>query len=169
MVHPIADKYYDRNPHHRRSAAYVQAKGLAANEKTAATRGATPLTTPSPSPDQEVLKRLLVPTIPFGNTRSRTPETASSSTIPRMRTALSFSETSSQSDVRGIAAPPARPTTTLVPSQGNIKKKRASLGGLDIGHADMDQAGPLTPEPPPRTEYGNPNKIAQFFPELNLA
>ena len=32
MVHPIVDKYWDRDPHHRRSVAYVQAKGLTANE-----------------------------------------------------------------------------------------------------------------------------------------
>lgn len=177
MVHPIMDKYYDRNPRHSRSAAYVQTKGLTANEKTAQ-RGATPLSTPSASVEVEVHKRLLGPTIPFGNSsRSRTPET---SNLPRIRTPLSFSETSTQSDVRSVTEPPIiRPNPNSVPSQGNIKKKRASLGAIEAGigsltlggissFADMDQHSPLTPEPH-RTEYGNPNKIAQFFPELNLA
>lgn len=65
------------------------------------------------------------------------------------------------------------------PSQGNIKKKRASLSAVDAGHAPLNLAGfapyadanqpsPSTAEPH-RAEYGNPNKIAQFFPELNLA
>jgi glutamine amidotransferase len=171
------DKYYDRNPRHRRSAAYVQTKGLTANEKTAQ-RGVTPLPTPSASLEVEVHKRLLGPTIPFGNSaRSRTPET---SNLPRTRTPLSFSETSAQSDVRSTTEPPIiRPKPNSTPSQGNIKKKRASLGAVEAGigsltlggmasYADVEQHRPLTPEPH-RTEYGNPNKIAQFFPELNLA
>lgn len=33
MVHPILDKYYERDPHHIRSSAFVQAKGLVSNEK----------------------------------------------------------------------------------------------------------------------------------------
>jgi glutamine amidotransferase len=33
MVHPILDKYYERDPHHVRSSAFVQAKGLISNEK----------------------------------------------------------------------------------------------------------------------------------------
>jgi glutamine amidotransferase len=64
------------------------------------------------------------------------------------------------------------------PSQGNIKKKRASLSAIDVpnygllnpaSYADVEQPTPAQSPEPPRTEYGNPNKIAQFFPELNLA
>lgn len=33
MVHPIMDKYYDRDPHHVRSSAFVHTKGLVSNEK----------------------------------------------------------------------------------------------------------------------------------------
>lgn len=178
MVHPIMDKYYDQNPRHRRSAAYVQTKGLAANEKTAQ-RGATAAPTPSANLETEVHKRLLGPTIPFGSSaRSRTPET---SNLARTRTPLSFAETpTTQSDVRNVTEPPVvRPSMHPTASQGNIKKKRASLSAVDAGHGplsigafppfvDVEQPSPLTPEPH-RTEYGNPNKIAQFFPELNLA
>ncbi|KND93455.1 putative glutamine amidotransferase DUG3 [Tolypocladium ophioglossoides CBS 100239] len=32
-VHPILDKYYERDPYHVRSSAFVQAKGLVSNEK----------------------------------------------------------------------------------------------------------------------------------------
>jgi glutamine amidotransferase len=179
MVHPIMDKYYDRNPRHRRSAAYVQAKGLTANEKTSANRAVPALPAPSANLDLEIHKRLFLgPTIPFGNNnRSRTSETSS---LPRTRTPLSHSETSTQSDVRSVTEPPViRPNPTTTPSQGNIKKKRASLSAIDVtgngllppgaisSYADIEQQSPLTPEPQPhRTEYGNPNKIAQFFPEL---
>ncbi|QPG97220.1 hypothetical protein C2857_005979 [Epichloe festucae Fl1] len=33
MSHPILDKYYERDPYHVRSSAFVQAKGLVSNEK----------------------------------------------------------------------------------------------------------------------------------------
>ncbi|KAG6030114.1 hypothetical protein E4U41_000171 [Claviceps citrina] len=33
MIQPILDKYYDRDPYHVRSSAFVQAKGLVSNEK----------------------------------------------------------------------------------------------------------------------------------------
>ena len=184
MVHPIQDKYYDRNPRHRRSAAFVQTKGLAANEKTSAQgRGATPLPTPGGNNnlEAEVHKRLLGPTIPFGSS-SRPPRPVEH----RTKTPLATSETSTQSDVRSITDPPnIRPSLVTTPSQGNIKKKRASLSAIDAArlgplpglglsasaavYGDSDQQSPVTPEPQQRTEYGNPNKIAQFFPELNLA
>ena len=34
MVHPILDKYYEGDPYHIRSSAFVQEKGLITNEKT---------------------------------------------------------------------------------------------------------------------------------------
>jgi glutamine amidotransferase len=37
MVHPILDKYYERDPYHVRSSAFVQAKGLVSNEKAPTT------------------------------------------------------------------------------------------------------------------------------------
>lgn len=33
MVHPILDRYYERDPCHVRSSAFVQASGLVSNEK----------------------------------------------------------------------------------------------------------------------------------------
>lgn len=33
MTHPILDKYYERDPYHVRSSAFVQTKGLVSNEK----------------------------------------------------------------------------------------------------------------------------------------
>ncbi|KAG5970653.1 hypothetical protein E4U55_001535 [Claviceps digitariae] len=33
MIQPILDKYYEGDPYHVRSSAFVQAKGLVSNEK----------------------------------------------------------------------------------------------------------------------------------------
>lgn len=76
-------------------------------------------------------------------------------------------------DVRALTAPPIIRTATQQPSQGNIKKKRASLSAVDATHGGVGlvqqyfDTSPITPEPV-RTEFGNPNKIAQMFPELAL-
>jgi glutamine amidotransferase len=84
-------------------------------------------------------------------------------------------------DVRALTEPPVlRVVSQPQPAQGNIKKKRASLsaaeaGGYGVGVGGgggvlaqyMVDTSPITPEPV-RTEFGNPNKIAQLFPELAL-
>ncbi|KKA27381.1 hypothetical protein TD95_000468 [Thielaviopsis punctulata] len=58
MVHPIIDQYYNRNPDHVRSSAFVQTKGLATNEKpdarlvapnTMLSSTSSPSSSPSPS------------------------------------------------------------------------------------------------------------------------
>ncbi|KAK0752281.1 putative 20S proteasome subunit alpha type 2 [Schizothecium vesticola] len=165
MVHPIMDQFYDRNPHHRRSAAYVRNKGLAANEKgSVAGLVQTPVGTPSIEIDAP---KKLAPTIPF---RTRTSET---STVPRVRTPLSHIEAApgpkDPGDVRSITEPPAmRAAPQQPPSQGNIKKKRASLSAIEPFSSHLHQdSSPISPEPT-RTEFGNPNKIAQYFPELSI-
>lgn len=205
MVHPIVDKYYDRNPHHRRSAAYVQTKGLAANEKAGAARGGTPLPTPGiadtevQQQQQQQQSRYLGHTIPFAsNSRSRSSETCAISTVtaptPRARTPLFFSETSnsstsSPSDVRSLTVSPnprTSPNPNQAQNQGNIKKKRASLSGTTESSSQGSSSTYIGTSPPPhpqeldsqsvfapeqqsqRNEYGNPNKIAQMFPELAL-
>ncbi|KAJ4306354.1 glutamine amidotransferase subunit [Collariella sp. IMI 366227] len=167
MVHPIMDQYYDRDPHHRRSTAFVRNKGLSANEK-GTTGAGTPLNLPAIS-------------------RSRTPDGLSTaSTLPRSRTPLSRAENvppdspattlqASPMDVRALTAPPViRSASQQPPAQGNIKKKRASLSAVDVTHGGVGAAlvgyfdsSPVTPEPV-RTEFGNPHKIARLFPELAL-
>ena len=173
-VHPIADKYGNRSPHQTRSATYVQTKGLAANEKTGATRAGTPVATPNA--DLDAHKRFLGPVIPFAP-RTRAPE-------PSVRTRATKPHSSSEPpDVRSLTAPPII-RSSQPPAQGNIKKKRASLSALEaangVGDAnppplptppfplDQEPNSPLTPEPP-RNEYGNPQKITQFFPELKIS
>lgn len=169
MVHPILDQFYDRSPHHRRSAAFVKAKGLAANEKGSAGLGTPPVINTPPmeadAPAQAQPKKY-VPTIPFSTTttRTRTAET----TVPRVRTPLSHTELA-PTETRSLTVPQAT-SHKHEPAQGNIKKKRASLTTIDpfSGVAGLHEASPVTPEPT-RTEFGNPNKIAQYFPELSMS
>lgn len=195
LVHPIKDQYYEQDPQQRRSTAFVSSKGLAANEKTSS-RGAAATLMPSieiESPQQHAQKKFLGPIIPsFTPNRGRT--TTDPAGV-RGRTPLANVETASSSsnvpDVRNITAPPQllRAGSQQPPAQGNIKKKRASLSAAlgepysaaSIGYSltstltnnsttssmiSTDTAtSPLTPEPG-RSEFGNPNKIAQFFPEL---
>jgi glutamine amidotransferase len=152
MVHPILDQYYDRDPHHRRSAAFARAKGLETNEKASARLGTPSVTTSSIAVEVETQKKFL-PTIPFG-----------SATIPRVRTPLSHIEPANPQAQVPIRSAPQQP-----PSQGNIKKKRASLTTVDTHTGTLPQdSSPVSPEPP-RNEFGNPNKIAQFFPELSMS
>lgn len=171
MVHPIIDQYYNRSPYHMRSAAFVHTKGLAANEKsTVPSRMSTPAA-PSLLPNDLDLaqKKSMGPTIPFSMMRSRTPEL--STMLPRGRTSLSVVEPAPTS--YPLNNPPLirQASSPNPPSQGNIKRKRMSLNELEHaqgGPFNTDQE-PTTPEEPPRTEFGNPNKIAQFFPELTLS
>lgn len=74
-------------------------------------------------------------------------------------------------DVRSIriASDPRPGFPSNLASQGNIKKKRMSLG--DMPHtqgqpiAETDPPTPLSPIE--RAAYGDPAKIARFFPELS--
>ncbi|KAK0614297.1 nucleophile aminohydrolase [Immersiella caudata] len=148
MVHPILDQYYDRDPHHRRSAAFARAKGLETNEKASARLGTPPTIAPSVAVEIETQKKFL-PTIP---------------TQPRVRTPLSHVEPANPPAQVPIRSAPQQP-----PSQGNIKKKRASLTTVDTHTSTLPRdSSPVSPEPA-RNEFGNPNKIAQFFPELSMS
>jgi len=154
MVNPILDQYYDRDPHHRRSAAFVRTKGLETNEKASARLGTPLITTPSIGIKLETQKKFL-PTIPFGN-----------ATTPRVRALLSHSEPGNPSAQH---QGPLRSVPQQPPSQGNIKKKRASLTAVEPYSSSLPRDNsPVSPEPA-RTEFGNPNKIAQYFPELSMS
>lgn len=198
MVHPIMDQYYTRNPQHRRSAAFVCTKGFSANEK-ATSRSGTPFCPPASIPPVTSLphfpgnpeshkQRLRGPTIPAGLLSTRTADGPfATSGFPRSRTPPSHAETNTQepsslqpptTDVRELTAPPiVRAASQQPPVQGNIKKKRATLGPVEglyggggaggTALAQYFDTSPVTPEPV-RTEFGNPEKIARMFPELAL-
>ena len=168
MVHPIVDRYYTKSPHHVRSSAFVQEKGLASNEKNAA---AVLAASAILSDGAEGQKKMLSPTVPLGISlaRTRTPDQ-----LPVRPKPAPYYDT--RSAVRSMPVPPAaKDAATVQPSQGNIKKKRKSLSELeqfepapDSGADDDDDATGLDRHGLGRPEFGNPNKIAQYFPELRV-
>lgn len=186
FVQPIIDQFHHKDPWHRRSAGFVQSKGLAANEKTP-----TPLTMSNPAmavPEGNLQAEMfhkranLGPTIPFSLMRSITPqisrtttsEAVSSVAAASPRPSLSNVDTSKSTDFRTVTGPPVgrQASTSNPPALGNIKKKRMSLSNLDQlqGPSPSSETEPPTPmSPVDRTSYGDPNKIAQYFPELTLS
>ncbi|CAK7226210.1 glutamine amidotransferase subunit [Sporothrix curviconia] len=197
MVHPIIDAYSNRGPAHSRSAAFVQTKGLVANEKISLLpRTASPFPGAA-TPDPVTLgpKKHHVPTIPLNAFRSRNVDYGSNGNIignsgsnsNNSNNNTNINNGGAQTDGQpGPSAPPplARQQSANSPAQGNIKKKRMSLNELEQVHGlgvggggggggggfnDTDPITPITPAEPPRNNYGDPNKIARFFPELTLS
>lgn len=195
MVHPIIDAYSNRGPAHSRSAAFVQTKGLVANEKISLLpRTASPFPA-SVTPDniEPQTKKLHGPTIPINAFRPRNSEGSSTwPNVPYASTSaaggaaaavagssIPTSQTDGGASSSSTAPPPlTRQQSGNSPAQGNIKKKRMSLNELEQvhgfgagggGYGETDPITPITPAEPPRNNYGDPNKIARFFPELTLS
>ena len=167
MVHPIIDQYYNYNPYHRRSSKFVQDKGLVTNEKGAS---GTPAVTPGIA-NNDHKKSLIAPGIrdslastlaPSIHTRTASPSLlAPLERVPLQQTSVN-SATASASDLRVLASLSNR-EHSKPQEQVNIKKKRASLSNYQ---PPRTQSVPDSPEPRPAA-YGDPLKIAQYFPELN--
>lgn len=163
MVHPIMDQFSNHSPYHTRSAAYVQTKGLSANEKLAMT------------PALEDAARVSASAIAAEALQRRLQGSAAQAPLPYQPRVRPPVETSL--DLRSVTQPKIqqRHSSPNPPSQGNIKKKRRSLNALERAHGgqsrDQDSGSePPTPsEEPPRNNFGDPNKIAQYFPELTLS
>lgn len=169
MVHPIIDEYYNYNPYHSRSSQYVQDKGLVSNEK-----GLNGIATPAATPNllngrksalsaslHESIASTLLPSM---HSRSASPALSPANEIvPRF--------TAPPSDLRHLTSVhnlPVQEQRTV--EQGNTKKKRTSIIALDQALAQPqpqhEPQSPIPDSPPPRA-YGDPSKIAQYFPELN--
>ncbi|CCF34665.1 Dug3p, partial [Colletotrichum higginsianum] len=163
MVHPIIDKYYDRSPYHARSSAFVQTKGLMANEKISSLL--SPATASLPSP--ETSKKSLGPTIPFGLSRSHTPDPGFTG---KSRSPSQLHEVTTPADSKSIITiSSAQTITPRPPVQGNIKVKRAAPEQVSP-NVDSDTES-LLPEDQNqnRTEFGHPNKLSRYFPELTMS
>lgn len=187
FLQDIHDQFYNSDPWQRRSAGFVHSKGLVANEKTN-----SPPALPSPAlvitnsdhPEKLQSKTHLGPNTTYSLMRSgatQLPQTAtpasaehfvSQSTPTRYRATVSSGSAPNNTDARSITiSTDATPPPQRAPSQGNIKKKRMSLGDLPQaqGQASTDEQPPTPLSPMERNiAYGDPAKIAQFFPELTL-
>lgn len=170
MVHPIIDEYYSHNPYHSRSSKYVVEKGLISNEKPSTARGGS--LSPAITPNLDDVKTQLGPSkLQESMSRSATPDTISY--VPDYRsTSQKESTKSTQSDVRSLSSLSAR-DPSKPQEQGNTKKKRTSL--LDFEMPATNAQVNTQPEPTNfalderRTSYGDPMKLAKYFPELNLS
>jgi len=157
MVHPIIDEYYSYNPSHSRSSKYVQDKGLVTNEK-AALNGSSPGTTPGSSTTTSTKSKLSI-----------LHDSIATTLVPSMHSAsptITTSRENDRADYRQLSS--AQPRDTWKPQDTqNTKKKRISPTAIDISPSGTPTIEQELDSPPPRAAYGDPNKIAQYFPELN--
>lgn len=172
MIHPIIDEYYNHNPYHCRSSKFAVEKGLVTNEKSATPRGVSPMPTPG-LVHEDLKKGLAPPKMHDSIFRSLTPEMRVPVTSHLARTLSSDSSTmkaensTAPLDIRRIKTVPAgRPQ-----EQGNTKKKRRSRPEIEpLVQPEPEPEPPERPATPQRHEgrvsYGDPAKIARFFPEL---
>lgn len=174
MVHPIIDQYYSHNPYHHRSSQYVVDKGLVTNEKSAATtkavnspRGTSPAPLSQSSLLQEEVKRAIPQSRLSEIIRSRSPAESLPSYSQHLQ-AENLAAMAGPSDERHtspqLGALTAR-DVTKPQEQTNTKKKRISRAEVD-GTAEEQQN---VANEERQNSYGDPAKIAQYFPELRLS
>jgi glutamine amidotransferase len=170
MVHPIIDEYYSHNPYHFRSSKYVVEKGFVSNEKPAKDRAAS--ISPLATPGLEDLNKELCP--------SKLQESMARIATPELTISIHDHETINEkentkplvSDLRSISTisgrDPSKPQEL-----GNTKKKRSTPVEVDTlvvnvqTYNQRDSTDSTTLER--TTSYGDPIKLAKYFPELNLS
>ncbi|KAF5689357.1 glutamine amidotransferase [Fusarium denticulatum] len=165
MVHPIIDKYYERDPHHVRSSAFVQAKGLTSNEKNRSDV-ASPAGVDRQQQELEGYRKMMTSTLNFGPPRSLSPDMC--------RQARKIAPVCESIPVpQPQAQPPPAQTTPPIeqgnkpaPAQGNIKVKRRSVQLLDgnQGQSSNDYDQISDTEEPARADVHNPRKLSRDMP-----
>lgn len=128
MISPILDEYQQNDPHHKRSTTFADTKGLISTDKTASSG----VTLPDSSSSDLRNKLTSANIIPSHSSRSQTPD-RSQQTMHALPTA-----------VQRMLGPGD------LPIQGNIKRKRRSLGAGEWAHPaeytdSQDQHGPDSP------------------------
>ncbi|KUJ10018.1 Amidophosphoribosyltransferase-like protein precursor [Mollisia scopiformis] len=165
MVHPIIDEYYNHNPYHSRSSQYVQDKGLVTSEKSVTRTGTPSLPNGKKSALSASLHENIAGTLlPSMHNRSASPALSpANENTPRYVSALS--------DLRYLTSVPnLHPQEPRVMEQGNTKKKRTSISAedqLNAQHQPVVPQQPEVPDSPPARTFGDPSKIAQYFPEVS--
>ncbi|KAH8600213.1 nucleophile aminohydrolase [Bisporella sp. PMI_857] len=160
MVHPIIDEYYNHNPYYSRSSNLVHDRGLVSDEKGTAAPTTKPVISSinqrflGSSPLNDGLTSNLTPSM-----HMLPPLTVSPDPTPL--------PTPGSSDIRHLSSLKNVNTSQKPQELGNTKKKRKSLSGNgreNLIHQQYQEPD----EPEPRAvAYGDPLKIAQYFPELN--
>ena len=156
MMHPILDKFYERDPYHVRSSAFVQAKGLVSNEKAPASDTNTPSIEGHSEHDN--LRKMIAGA---NSGRSLSPDLARRSLNPAAARESRGTPLSQQA--------PNLSSAKATAALGNIKVKRISIqqdGSTQDENAPED-VNSDTYEPA-SADVRNPRKLSQFFPELTL-
>ncbi|KAF4333645.1 glutamine amidotransferase [Fusarium beomiforme] len=130
MVHPIIDKYYERDPHHVRSSAFVQAKGLTSNEKNRSDV-ASPSGVDRQQQELEGYRKMMAGTLSFGPPRSLSPDMCRQTRkVAPVCESIPVPQPQAQPQPTQTA-PPSEQSNKPAPAQGNIKVKRRSVQLLD--------------------------------------
>ena len=158
MVHPIIDEYYNYNPYHSRSSKLVHDRGLTGDEKSRP--NLTPESTTLPAATSRSLHDSVATTLTPSMHMSLPLSPSPDSMYNQANSDIDIRQLSS---IKNINSLPNKPQ-----EQGNTKKKRRSLSNRE----NQIQEQLLESEPEPVREaravaYGDPMKIAQFFPELH--
>ncbi|EPE33624.1 N-terminal nucleophile aminohydrolases (Ntn hydrolases) [Glarea lozoyensis ATCC 20868] len=154
MVHPIIDEYYNHNPYHRRSSKFVHDKGLITNEKGNPNNPVSPSGNPAPL-TLSLNKSTIIPA------SKSNPHNSAASTLldpisPALTPAREISPLRHESDIRQITALQAlRSQERFAPS--NVGRKRVTEEREEVVERVEEERA---------TAYGDPLKIAQYFPEL---
>jgi glutamine amidotransferase len=153
MVHPIIDEYYNYNPYHSRSSKFVQDKGLVTNEK-GNSLSRSPAVTPGLTSNDH--KRL-------------SPSNLHDSIASTLTPSMHLVSPPPDPDHRHLSTVSNLPVREAKPQElGNTKKKRTSLAGAENIPVSRELAHLAQEDIEVRaTAYGDPMKIAQYFPELN--
>lgn len=168
MVHPIIDKYYERDPHHVRSSAFVQAKGLTSNEKNRSD-AASPAGLDRQQQDLDGYRKMMSGNIGFGQSRSLSPDVCRQTRKPAPVAAPVPVPESIPVPQPAQVTPPAEQSNKPAPAQGNIKVKRRSVQLVDNNQGSNDYDQISDTDEPARADVRNPKKLSQYFPELTLA
>jgi glutamine amidotransferase len=157
MIHPIIDEFYVHNPDHKRDSKLVEDKGLVNTERVA---GATCSNVPGGQRAKSNLSSILHESIASTLTPVMHSASPMPSPTPKRENAPNNELRHVNSNLTASARDPNRPQEL-----GNTKKKRKSLSGPDAPEIPQEESE--TDSSPPRTAYGDPRKMAQYFPELN--
>ena len=158
MVHPIIDEYYNNNPYHSRSSKLVRDRGLTGDEKTR----------PNLTPENSILPAATARSLHDIVATTLTPSMHAGSPLSPP-TDPAYHQASADSDIRQLSSIKNTNTTpNKTQEQGNTKKKRRSLSNRENQIQEIRPESEAEHVPEVRAiAYGDPMKIAQYFPELH--
>lgn len=155
MVHPIVDRYYNGSPaHDARSTAFVQTKGLTANEKVPIPPVLLDATTPGTVPDGNPRRLVLSPVLgtAMAAARSRTPDLSSGlvPTLPPPPPPLPISQ--SHGHQQSLAFRSRSPVSQLQQTHGSIGPEvpAAKVAAGPAASSSVSHQTPSLTSPPTR-------------------